>query len=59
MKVAVKLGLLVSVGVLVCAVTPASTSTGQFGVACTGGASSISLDGPPVTTWYPPGCVHQ
>jgi hypothetical protein len=58
-KVAAKLVLLVAVGLLLSAVPSASTHTGQLGVPCTSGASSITLGGPAVTTWYPPGCIHQ
>jgi hypothetical protein len=56
-KLALQLALFAAVGVLVCAVPAASTHTGQ-GQPCTSGVSSIRLGEPPVTTWYPPGCVH-
>lgn len=55
MKLAVKIALLVAVGVLLCAVPSASTQTGQ---PCTSAASSVVMGEAPVTTWYPPGCVH-
>jgi hypothetical protein len=58
MKLAPKLTPLVAVGLLLCAVPAASTHTGQPAQPCTSGASSIMLGEPPVTTWYPPGCVH-
>ncbi len=55
---AVKLALLVAIGVLLCAVPSAATHTGQSGPPCTGATSSITMDEPPVTIWYPLGCVH-
>jgi hypothetical protein len=53
-----KLALLAAVGMLVCAVPAASTHAGQPGQTCTSGASSITSGESPVTTWYPPGCIH-
>jgi len=56
-KLKLQLALLAAVGLLVCVVPAASTHTGQA-QPCTSGVSSITLGEPPVTTWYPPGCVH-
>jgi hypothetical protein len=53
-----KVALLVVVGLLVCAVPAASTHTGQPGQPCTSASSSIRMGEPPVTIWYPVGCVH-
>jgi hypothetical protein len=56
---AVKLALFVAIGVLLCAVPSAATHTGQSGQPCTSAASSITMNEPPVTIWYPLGCVHR
>jgi hypothetical protein len=57
-KLVLKVALLVAIGTLVCAVPAASIHTGQPGQPCTNGTSSITFGEPPVTTWYPPGCIH-
>jgi hypothetical protein len=57
-KLVVKLAVLGAIGTLVCAVPAASTHTTQPGQPCTSGTSSITLGEPPITTWYPPGCIH-
>jgi hypothetical protein len=57
-KLTLKLAVLAVIGLLLCSVPAASTQTGQPAPPCTGGASSISLGEPPVTTWYPAGCAH-
>ena len=45
---------------LICAVPSGSTHTArsQNGPICTAGAASAVVGEEPVTTWYPPGCVH-
>ncbi|HZO62302.1 MAG TPA: hypothetical protein VFB35_04915 [Gaiellaceae bacterium] len=58
MKLVLKVALLVAIGLLLCGVPAGSPRTGQAPQPCTRGASSIILGEPPVTTWYPPGCVH-
>jgi hypothetical protein len=51
----VKIALLTVVLLLVLAVPSASTQTGP---PCTSATSSVVLGEPPVTIWYPQGCVH-
>jgi hypothetical protein len=55
MSAKVRIGVVTVLGLLMCGVPSASTQTGQ---PCTGATSSIALDQPAVTIWYPPNCVH-
>jgi hypothetical protein len=50
-----RIALLIVFGLLLFAVPSASSQTGTL---CTAGASSIAVGEPPVTIWYPPGCIH-
>jgi hypothetical protein len=56
MKAAMKLLILIVVGVLVCEVPSASTHTGP---PCTSAVSSVVMGQEPVISWYPPGCIHS
>jgi hypothetical protein len=50
-----RIALLTVIGVLMFGVPSGST---QSGPPCTAGASSVVVGQEPVTTWYPPGCIH-
>ena len=50
-----RIALITALGLTLFAVPSASPQTG---LPCTSGASSIAMNGSPVTTWYPPGCIH-
>jgi hypothetical protein len=58
MKLAPKLTPLVADGLLFMCRARSFDAHRSAAQPCTSGASSIMLGEPPVTTWYPPGCVH-
>jgi hypothetical protein len=54
----VKLALLTALVLLACVTSSASSRSAPPIPTCTGAASSVAYGEEPVTTWYPPGCVH-
>jgi hypothetical protein len=51
-----RIALLIVLGLLLFGAVPSASTQTVF---CTSGASSITLDTSPVTTWSPPGCSHR